>query len=414
MSSFSYAALDGGKPVSGRLEAPSAEAAKAALSAKGLFVTSVKPEASFFQRDFRLTKRLKLVDQAWLARQLSVLSDAGLGLPAALGLLARQRKGKAVGNLAEQMRTELLAGRSPSAVATAHQDELGSLFASMVAAGEQSGVLPVTLNQLAGLLETRASLRKKTRAALTYPAAVIVVTAVLALVILLVIVPIFGKMFAQFGAKLPGPTLLLVNVSHLFVDHWYALPILLAVLGGLVWWGRRQEKVTYFISAWSFKFPIVGHLLSKSALARVASTISTMMGSGTDVLTVLAYAAQATQNKVWSTTLTRVPDLLRSGRSFSDSVAQAARETPGTDSNFDVLAQMVEVGERSGATPAVLGRLAKSLTEEVEAGLSTLESSLEPLLIVIVGAVVGTMIVALYLPIFHIITVLGNQTPQGS
>lgn len=414
MSSFSYAALDGGKPVNGRLEAPSAEAAKAALAAKGLFVTSVKPEASFFQRDFRLTKRLKLADQAWLARQLSVLADAGLGLPAALGLLARQKKGKAVGALAEQMRTELLAGRSPSAVTAAHQDELGSLFASMVAAGEQSGVLPVTLNQLAGLLETRASLRKKTRAALTYPAAVIVVTAVLALVILFVIVPIFGKMFAQFGAKLPGPTLLLVNVSHFFVGHWYALPIILAALGALAWWGRRQEKVAYLVSSWSFKFPIVGHLLSKSALARVASTISTMMGSGTDVLTVLAYAAQATSNKVWSTTLTRVPDLLRSGRSFSDSVAQAATETPGTDSNFEVLAQMVEVGERSGATPAVLGRLAKSLTEEVEAGLSTLESSLEPLLIVVVGAVVGTMIVALYLPIFHIITVLGNQTPQGS
>ena len=414
MSSFSYAALDGGKPVNGRLEAPSAEAAKAALAAKGLFVTSVKPEASFFQRDFRLTKRLKLADQAWLARQLSVLADAGLGLPAALGLLARQKKGKAVGALAEQMRTELLAGRSPSAVTAAHQDELGSLFASMVAAGEQSGVLPVTLNQLAGLLETRASLRKKTGAALTYPAAVIVVTAVLALVILFVIVPIFGKMFAQFGAKLPGPTLLLVNVSHFFVGHWYALPIILAALGALAWWGRRQEKVAYLVSSWSFKFPIVGHLLSKSALARVASTISTMMGSGTDVLTVLAYAAQATSNKVWSTTLTRVPDLLRSGRSFSDSVAQAATETPGTDSNFEVLAQMVEVGERSGATPAVLGRLAKSLTEEVEAGLSTLESSLEPLLIVVVGAVVGTMIVALYLPIFHIITVLGNQTPQGS
>ena len=414
MSSFSYAALDGGKPVTGRLEAPSAEAAKAALVAKGLFVTSVKAETSLFQRDFRLTKRLKLADQAWLARQLAVLAEAGLGLPAALGLLARQRKGKAVGTLAEQMRTELLSGRSPSAVTAAHQEELGPLFASMVAAGEQSGVLPVTLNQLAGLLETRASLRKKTRAALTYPSAVIVVTAILALVILFVIVPIFGKMFAQFGAKLPGPTLLLVNVSHFFVGHWYALPVLLAAVGGLAWWGRRQEQVAYKVSAWSFKFPIVGHLLSKSALARVASTISTMMGSGTDVLTVLAYAAQATQNKVWSTALTRVPDLLRSGRSFSDSVAQAAQETPGTDANFEVLAQMVEVGERSGATPAVLGRLAKSLTVEVEAGLSTLESSLEPLLIVVVGAVVGTMIVALYLPIFHIITVLGNQTPSGS
>jgi type IV pilus assembly protein PilC len=414
MSTFSYAALDGGKPVSGSLEAPSAEAAKAALVAKGLFVTSVKAETGFFQRDFRFTKRLKLADQAWLARQLSVLADAGLGLPAALGLLSRQKKGKAVGALAEQMRTELLAGRSPSAVTASHQDELGPLFASMVAAGEQSGVLPVTLNQLAGLLETRASLRKKTRAALTYPAAVIVVTAALALVILFVIVPIFGKMFAQFGAKLPGPTLLLVNVSHFFLGHWYALPILLAALGGLAWWGHRQEKVAYLVSSWSFKFPIVGHLLSKSALARVASTISTMMGSGTDVLTVLAYAAQATQNRVWSTVLTSVPDLLRSGRSFSDSVAQAAQETPGTDSNFDVLARMGEDGVGAGATPAEHGRRARSQSADVYTGLSTLESSLEPLLIVVVGAVVGTMIVALYLPIFHIITVLGNQTPQGS
>ncbi len=413
MSSFSYVAVAGDKPVRGRVEATSAEAAKAALVAKGLFVTSVKPEAHFLQRDFRLRKRMRLADQAWLARQLAVLAEAGLGLPAALGLLSRQRKGKAVGNLADQMRSELLAGRSPSAVTAAHQDELGPLFASMVAAGEQSGVLPVTLAQLAGLLETRASLRKKTRAALTYPAAVVVVTGVLALVILFVIVPIFGKMFAQFGASLPAPTLLLLHASHFFVGHWYAVPVLLAAIAGLGWWGSRQEKIVYAVSAASLKAPIVGPLLSKSALARVSSTISTMMGTGTDALTVLSYAAQATSNKVWATMLGRVPDLLRSGRSFSDSVTQASAETPGTDANFDVLAQMVEVGERSGATPQVLGRLSKSLTEEVETGLSTLESSLEPLLIVVVGTVVGAMIIALYLPIFHIITVLGNQTPQG-
>ena len=413
MSSFSYAAIDRGRPVTGRLEAPSAEAAKAALTAKGFFVTSVKADASFFQRDLRLRKRLRLADQAWLARQMAVLAEAGLGLPAALGLLSRQRKGKGVGELAEKMRTELLAGGSPTAVTAAHQDELGTLFASMVAAGEQSGVLPVTLSQLAGLLETRASLRKKTRAALTYPTAVVAVTGVLALVIMFVIVPIFGKMFAQFGAKLPGPTLLLLSVSHFCVSHWYALPLIFGAIFGAVWWGRRQEKVAYAASVVSLRAPVVGHLLSKSALARVASTISTMMGSGTDALTVLSYAAQATQNKVWAAVLTRVPDLLRGGQTFSGAVTQAAAETPGTDANFEVLAQMVEVGERSGATPQVLGRLAKSLTEEVEAGLTTLESSLEPVLIVIVGAVVGAMIIALYLPIFHIITVIGNQTPSS-
>lgn len=414
MSSFSYVAVDRDKPVRGRIEAANPEAAKAALVAKGLFVTSVKQETSFFQRDFRLSKRLPLADISWLARQLAVLSEAGLGLPAALGLLAKQKKGKSVGNLAEQMRVELLAGRSPSAVTASHQDELGPLFASLVAAGEQAGVLPDTLNQLAGLLETRASLRKKTRAALTYPAAVVVVVAILAVVILMVIVPVFGKMFAQFGAKLPGPTLIMVNASHFLLSHWYALPLILFGGGGLVWWGSRQERVTYAVSAGIMRAPIVGNLLSKSALARVASTISTMMGSGTDVLTVLAYAAQATSNKVWAATLTRVPDHLRSGRSFSDAVTQAASETPGTDINFDVLAQMIEVGERSGATPQVLGKLATSLTEEVETGVSTLESSLEPLLILIVGGVVGSMIIALYLPIFHIITVLGNQTPQGT
>lgn len=411
MSSFSYAALDGGKTVRGRIEAPSAEAAKTALGAKGLFVTSVKEEASFFQRDVRLTKRLRLADQAWLARQLSVLAEAGLDMPSTLRLLARQKKGQPVGKLADVMRDELLAGRSPSAVTAAHKDELGPLFASMVAAGEQSGVLPTTLNQLAGLLESRASMRKKTRAALMYPSAVIAVTGALALVILFVIVPIFSKMFAQFGAKLPAPTLILENASHFCLHHWYAVP-LLGVLGVLgVWWGSRQEKIAYAVSATSLRLPIVGHLLSKSALARVSSTISTMMGSGTDVLTVLAYAAQATSNRVWQSVLTRAPDLLRGGRNFSDSVAQATQETSGTDGSFDVLAQMIEVGERSGATPDVLGRLSKALTEEVETGLATLESALEPVLILIVGIVVGSMIVALYLPIFHIITVLGNQSP---
>lgn len=414
MSSFSYVAIEGDHSVRGTVEATSAEAAKASLVAKGMHVTSVKEEKSFLQGELRLRKRLKTVDLAWLARQMAVLTDAGMGLPAALGLLARQRKGKAVGNLAEKMRQELLSGSSPSTVAATHQEELGSLFVSLVAAGEQSGVLPTTLSQLADLLESRARLRKKTRAAVTYPAAVVVVTFALAIIILMVIVPIFGKMFASFGAKLPGPTLVLVNISHFLTSHWYAVPLIIAAIGAGAWASAKQQQVKYFVSYLSLRAPIVGQLISKSSLARVASTISTMMASGTDVLTVLAYAAQSTSNQVWAAVLTKAPDLLRSGQSFSQSMSLAAQSTPGTDINFEVLAQMVEVGEQSGATPDVLGHMAKSLSEEVESGLATLESSLEPLLICIVGAVVGTMIVALYLPIFHIVTVLGNQGPSGA
>jgi type IV pilus assembly protein PilC len=414
MSSFSYVAIEGDHSVRGTVEATSAEAAKASLVAKGMHVTSVKEVKSFLQGELRLRKRLKTVDLAWLARQMAVLTDAGMGLPAALGLLARQRKGKAVGNLAEKMRQELLSGSSPSMVAATHQEELGSLFVSLVAAGEQSGVLPTTLSQLADLLESRARLRKKTRAAVTYPAAVVVVTFALAIIILMVIVPIFGKMFASFGAKLPGPTLVLVNISHFLTSHWYAVPLIIAAIGAGAWASAKQQQVKYFVSYLSLRAPIVGQLISKSSLARVASTISTMMASGTDVLTVLAYAAQSTSNQVWAAVLTKAPDLLRSGQSFSQSMSLAAQSTPGTDINFEVLAQMVEVGEQSGATPNVLGHMAKSLSEEVESGLATLESSLEPLLICIVGAVVGTMIVALYLPIFHIVTVLGNQGPSGA
>jgi type IV pilus assembly protein PilC len=414
MSSFSYVAIEGDHSVRGTVEATSAEAAKASLVAKGMHVTSVKEEKSFLQGELRFRKRLKTVDLAWLARQMAVLTDAGMGLPAALGLLARQRKGKAVGNLAEKMRQELLSGSSPSTVAATHQEELGNLFVSLVAAGEQSGVLPTTLSQLADLLESRARLRKKTRAAVTYPAAVVVVTFALAIIILMVIVPIFGKMFASFGAKLPGPTLVLVNISHFLTSHWYAVPLIIAAIGAGAWASAKQQQVKYFVSYLSLRAPIVGQLISKSSLARVASTISTMMASGTDVLTVLAYAAQSTSNQVWAAVLTKAPDLLRSGQSFSQSMSLAAQSTPGTDINFEVLAQMVEVGEQSGATPNVLGHMAKSLSEEVESGLATLESSLEPLLICIVGAVVGTMIVALYLPIFHIVTVLGNQGPSGA
>ena len=139
MSSFSYVAIEGDHSVRGTVEATSAEAAKASLVAKGMHVTSVKEEKSFLQGELRLRKRLKTVDLAWLARQMAVLTDAGMGLPAALGLLARQRKGKAVGNLAEKMRQELLSGSSPSTVAATHQEELGSLFVSLVAAGEQGG-----------------------------------------------------------------------------------------------------------------------------------------------------------------------------------------------------------------------------------------------------------------------------------
>jgi type IV pilus assembly protein PilC len=368
---------------------------------------------SFWGREFRLRKRVRLADQAWLARQLAVLARAGLGLPPALGLLAHQRPGKAVGDLAKAMREELLAGRSPSSVTKAHEDELGPLFSAMVGAGETAGVLPTTLAKLADLLETRLKLRKKTRAAVSYPSIVMGMAVLLALVILLAVVPIFSRMFAQFGASLPGPTKVLVSISHFLVGHVYVVPILAVALAAGLWQANRDERVHYWASATALRLPVVGPLLSKAALARVASTIATMMGAGTDVLTVLAYAAQSTQNRVWATVLGRTPDLLRQGRSFSEALRLAAAGTRGVDGNFEVLAQMVEVGERSGSTPEVLGHLAQGVTEEVETGLETLESSLEPVLIMFVGAIVGTMIVALYLPIFHIITVLGRQTPTS-
>ncbi len=374
---------------------------------------AAKKARTAWGKELRLRKRVRLADQAWLARQLAVLSRAGLGLPPALGLLARQREGKAVGELARTMREELLAGRSPAAVTKAHEAELGPLFSAMVGAGETAGVLPTTLAKLADLLETRLKLGKKTRSAVSYPSIVMGMAVLLALVILLVIVPIFSRMFAQLGASLPAPTKVLVSLSRFLVGHAYVLPVLALALAGGLWWASRDERARYTASAAALRLPVVGALLGKAALARVASTIATMMGAGTDVLTVLAYAAQSTQNRVWARVLGRAPDLLRSGRGFSESLRLATAEATGTDANFEVLAQMVEVGERSGSTPDVLAHLAQGVTEEVETGLETLESSLEPLLIMFVGAVVGTMIVALYLPIFHIVTVLGNQTPSS-
>jgi len=368
---------------------------------------------SVITTELRLRKRITLADQAWLARQLAVLSQAGLSMPASLGLLARQRSGKAVGKLAEQMRSGLLAGKTPSVVVAEHEDALGPMFVSMVAAGEHAGVLAATLARLADLLEVRLKLRKKTRAAVSYPVGVLCITVVLSLVILLVIVPIFGRMFAEFGASLPAPTRLLVSVSHLVLSHWYALPLVVAALIGAAVWGLRQDKIAYGASALALRLPVVGSLFSKTALARVSATISMMMSSGTDVLNVLAYASASTSNKVWSSMLDKVPELLRSGKGLSDSITVASAATPGTDVNFDVLAQMVEVGERSGTTSTVLEHLAKGVTEEVESNLETLESSLEPLLMIVVGAVVGAMIIALYLPIFHIITVIGNQTASS-
>src|SRR5579875_1171632 len=334
--------------------------------------TLERPEArTIWGKELRLRRRVRLADQAWLARQMAVLAKAGLGLPESLGLLARQR------------------------------------------AGEAAGVLPVTLAKLADLLEARLKLRSKTRSVVTYPLFVLTTAVVLALVIMLAVVPVFSRMFAQMGAGLPGPTKVLVALSHGLLSHLWVLPLVALVIAGVVAWLRRDSRARYWASATSLRLPMVGSLVSKAALARVASTLSTMMGAGTDALSVLAYASQATANRVWSAVLDRAGDLLRSGHGLSRALRMAMAETPGTDTNFEVLAAMAEVGERSGSTPDVLGHLAQGLTEEVETGLSTLQSSVEPLLIVVVGALVGSMIIALYLPIFHVVTVLGHQTPTS-
>jgi type IV pilus assembly protein PilC len=403
---YSYKGRDtAGKVVKGKLDAPSEAAAISRMRTMGLApIEVVAGSGSGLNTELSLAgfeKQVGLKDLAIMSRQLATMVGSGLSLLRALTILADQTENKKLARTLGIVRTQVETGAAFSEALARHHETFPPLMIHLVRAGEAGGFLDEALESIAGTFEADVKLRQTIKSALTYPVVVLIMAVVATIGMIVFIVPIFEKMFADLGGELPLPTQILVLLSK---NMAWVIPVLIVGIVVFAWWWRKHkndDKVRAFLDPLKLKLPVFGDLMRKVALARFARNFSTMTRSGVPILQALSIVGETSGNWVIIQALQKVQDSVRAGRSVSGPLAEEAVFPP-------MVVQMIAVGEDSGSMEQMLGKIAEFYDEEVQSTTESLTSLIEPLMIAVIGIVIGGMIVALYMPIFTIFNQIGG------
>ncbi|WP_182111191.1 MULTISPECIES: type II secretion system F family protein [unclassified Actinotalea] len=397
---YEYAVRDAtGKIVKGRIEANSQATVVNRLRTMGMAPLSINEvSTSGLQKEISLpglSDRISLKDLAILARQLATMINSGLSILRALGILADQTESKPLARVVAQVRSDVETGSALSVGLAKHPQVFPPLMINMIKAGEVGGFLDQVLVSIAENFESEVKLRGKVKSAMTYPVVVFVIAILAVVGMLLFIVPIFANMFANLGGELPMPTQILVTLSE-----WMKIggPVLLvAVVIAGVWWGKNKHKesVRSVVDPWKLKMPIFGKLFQKIAVSRFTRNFGTMIHAGVPILQALNIVGATSGNMVIENATKDIADSVRRGESLTGPLAQHPVFPP-------MVVQMMAVGEDTGALDSMLAKIADFYDQEVEATTEQLTSLIEPLMIAVLGSIVGTMIIALYMPIFNI------------
>jgi type IV pilus assembly protein PilC len=399
-TTFQYAVRDrAGKLVSGKLEADSSAAVATRLKAMGYAPVSISEANVGLKKEIKLPGfggKVKLKDLAVFSRQFATMINSGLSLLRALNILTEQTENKKLAGVLAEVRTDVETGSALSAAMAKHSPHVfPPLMVNMTKAGEVGGFLDSVLLQVAENYEAEVKLRGKVKAAMTYPVVVFVMAILMCTGMLLFIVPTFEQMFTSLGGTLPLPTQVLVDVSKLLRTFF---PILLVLLGALiaVWMKvRHTDGVRNVVDPLKLKLPVFGNLFRKIALSRFARNLGTMLRSGVPILQSLDIVADTTGNVVLSRATRDVQESVRTGESLAGPLANHA-VFPA------MVVQMLAVGEDTGALDTMLLKISQFYDQEVEATTESLTALIEPLMIAFLGGIVGSMILAMYMPIFKI------------
>lgn len=389
-----------GKVVKGRIEAPSESAVVSRMRTMGLSPTSITPAngGTGLQTEISLgafEKGVGLKDLAIMSRQLSTMMGAGLSLLRALTILADQTENKALKRTLNTVRTQVESGSSFSEALARHSQVFPPLMIHLIRAGEVGGFLDQSLNSIAGTFEADVKLRNTIKSAMTYPVVVLVMALVSVVAMLLFIVPIFKKMFEDLGGQLPLPTQILIGISGAM--SWLAPVLVVVIVAFTIWWRKNKhaDKVRSVVDPLRLKLPVFGDLFKKVAIARFTRNFATMTGSGVPVLQSLAIVGSTSGNWVIQQALQKVQDSVRSGKTIAEPLMAEPVFPP-------MVTQMIAVGEDSGSMEQMLNKIADFYDEEVQSTTEALTSLIEPLMIGVIGILIGGMIVALYMPMFTI------------
>jgi type IV pilus assembly protein PilC len=400
MASFEWKGRDrGGRAQSGVLVADNKEAVFAVLRRQQIVPIAVKEKG----KEIALPKLRRGINEKSLAvftRQFSVMIDAGLPLVQCLQILGEQQENKAFQRIILQVREDVEAGSSLAAAMKKHPNAFSELYVNMVAAGEAGGILDTVLQRLATYIEKAARLKAQVKSALIYPAAVISIAALVVYVILWKVIPVFATLFSSLGADLPLPTRIVVGLSNFVGRFWWA------ILGGVVaavfftrqYYATPAGRMT--IDRILLKMPILGLVLRKIAVARFCRTLGTLMSAGVPVLEALEITARTSGNAVIEQAILQVRKAVEEGKTVAEPLKATEQFPP-------MVVQMISVGETTGAMDTMLAKIAEFYEEEVDLAVAGMMRLIEPVMIFVLGVVVGGIVISMYLPMFDLISKIG-------
>ncbi len=405
---FDYKVRDrSGSLVEGQLDGDSMALVVRRLREMGYMPIAVTPRSNVnLKTEIKIpgiSDRVKLREIAVVTRQLSTMVDSGLSVVRSLGILSSQVENQELARVLTEVRLDLEHGSSLSAACTKHPKVFSHLFCTLVQAGEIGGNLDEVLGNLANTIEKQAQLNRTIRSAMTYPAVVFSVMIIIFTAMIVFIVPVFKNLFKSLGGKLPFPTLVLIKISQIMTSVWVLLVI--AVIVGTIVGIRKWIKTSEGRRRWDkmlLKPPIFGPLFHKVALARMTGSLASLINSGVPILESLDICADVSGNRTIGDVLLEAKEGVREGRPLADPLREHEEVIPA------LVVQMIEVGEQTGALDQMLRKVGEFYDQEVEVTVSNLTSLLEPLLTVCMGAMVGAMVICLYLPMFDYIKLVPN------
>ena len=379
-----------GKLMRGEMRAGGEALVNATLRRQGILVSKIKKQA--FKRGGKITEK----DITLFTRQLATMMKAGVPLLQAFDIVGKGASNQAVAKLLMDVKADVETGSALNQAFRKYPLYFDALFCNLVSAGESAGILDSLLDRLATYKEKILAIKSKIKSALFYPIAVIVVAIVITAVIMIFVIPSFKEVFKSFGADLPAPTLMVIAMSDFMVANWYVVfGILGGGLYGFFYMWKRSEKVQIVMDRLLLRLPVFGDIIRKATMARWARTLSTMFAAGVPLVEALDSVGGASGNYVYLTATKQIQAEVSTGTSLTVAM-QNANVFP------NMVIQMVSIGEESGQLDAMLSKVADFFEAEVDDSVEAMSSLMEPIIMVVLGTLIGGMVVAMYLPIFKL------------
>jgi len=386
-----------GRLVKGEMNAAGDSFVKATLRRQGVTVTKVKKQSSNFLNKGKVTDK----DITLFTRQLATMMKAGVPLLQSFDIVGKGHSNPAVSKLLLDIKSDVETGSSMSAAFRKYPLYFDALFCNLIGAGEQAGILDALLERLATYKEKIQAIKSKIKSALFYPISILVVAFVIVAVIMIFVIPAFKELFSSFGADLPAPTLIVMKISEIFVDWWWAI---FTSIGGGLWFffytWKRSLTMQATMDRLILKVPVFGALIRKATIARWARTLATMSSAGVPLVEALDSVAGASGNRVYYDATKKIQSEINTGTSLTVAMQNV-------DVFPNMVLQMTSIGEESGALDSMLSKVADFYEGEVDDAVDALASLMEPMIMVVLGTLIGGLVIAMYLPIFKMGSVVG-------